>query len=85
MTCVRRYLNEYLPQRWIGRTDDKALLKWTSRSSNMTLCDYFLWGFIKDKAFVPLYLEIWWSSESGSEMNLQEMRWCEYGQKWSIA
>lgn len=52
---VRWYLNEHLPQRWIGRTgrDDEALLKWPPRSPDMTPCDFFLWGFVKDRVFVP--------------------------------
>ncbi|PSN43404.1 hypothetical protein C0J52_26690, partial [Blattella germanica] len=52
---VRMYLNEQLPQRWIGRTgrDDEALLKWPPMSPDMTPCDFFLWGCIKDKVFVP--------------------------------
>ena len=47
---VRWYLNEHIPQRWIGRTgrDDEALMKWPPRSPDMTPCDFFLWGFVKD-------------------------------------
>ncbi|GFX44519.1 hypothetical protein TNCV_4713451 [Trichonephila clavipes] len=41
---VRRYLNGHLLQRWIARTgrDDKALLKWSSRSPDMTPWVFFL-------------------------------------------
>lgn len=62
---VRGYLNEHLPQRWIGRTGpaDEALLRSTPRSPDMTPCDFFLWGFVKDHVFVPLLpqdlLELW--------------------------
>ncbi|GFV82718.1 uncharacterized protein TNCV_4146861 [Trichonephila clavipes] len=52
---VRRFLNEPLPQRWIGRTgqDDKALLECPPRYPDMTPCVFFLWSFIKDRVLVP--------------------------------
>ena len=39
---VRDYLNTNLPERWIGR-----------RSPDLRLCDFSLWGFVKDILFVP--------------------------------
>ncbi|GFY74577.1 uncharacterized protein TNIN_376761 [Trichonephila inaurata madagascariensis] len=45
---VRRYLKEYLPQHWIGQSGRDVKV-----SPDMTLCDIFLWGFMKDKVFVP--------------------------------
>ena len=39
---VRDYLNTNLPERWIGR-----------RSPDLRLCDFSLWGFVKDTVFVP--------------------------------
>ena len=52
---VRRYLNGELPQRWIGRkgNDDLAIHPWPPRSPDLTVCDFFLWGYIKDKVYVP--------------------------------
>ena len=52
---VRWYLNKHLPQRWVRHTgcDDEVLLKWPQRSPDMTPCDFFLWGFVKDRVFVP--------------------------------
>jgi len=52
---VRHYLNENLPQRWIGRStvENMALTCWPPRSPDLTLCDFFLWGYIKDRIFVP--------------------------------
>ncbi|PSN58107.1 hypothetical protein C0J52_06501 [Blattella germanica] len=43
---VRQYLNETLPNRWIGRQGpgDLALHSWPPRSSNPMPCDFFLWG-----------------------------------------
>jgi hypothetical protein len=26
---------------------------WPARSPNLTPCDYFLWGYVNDKVFVP--------------------------------
>jgi hypothetical protein len=52
---VRAELNNLLPQRWIGRVgpNDDALLKWPPRSPDITPCDFFLWGYIKDKVYTP--------------------------------
>ena len=47
--------NTNLPQRWIGRfgQEDVALMRWPPRSQDLTPCDFFLWGFVKDTVFVP--------------------------------
>ena len=39
----------------IGRTgqEDDALMRWPPRSPDLTLYDFFLWGFVKDTVFVP--------------------------------
>ena len=39
----------------IGRTgqEDDALMRWPPRSPDLTPYDFFLWGFVKDTAFVP--------------------------------
>jgi hypothetical protein len=52
---VRDYLNDELPQRWIGRAggEDNCLAKWAPRSPDMTPCDFFLWGYLKDRVYVP--------------------------------
>ncbi|GFU89121.1 uncharacterized protein TNCV_2895691 [Trichonephila clavipes] len=71
---VRRYLNEHLPQCWIGQTgrDGKALLKWSPRSLDMSPFDFFLWGLIKDKVSAPLLprdlvqLRAWIRNEFGA-------------------
>ncbi|PSN43644.1 hypothetical protein C0J52_16671 [Blattella germanica] len=49
------YLNETLPNHWIGRQGpgDLALHSWPPRSPDLTPCDFFLWGFVKDKVYVP--------------------------------
>jgi hypothetical protein len=51
----RPYLNQILPQSWTGRTgqEDDALIRWPQRSPNLTPCDFFFWGFVKDTVFVP--------------------------------
>ncbi|XP_021931474.1 uncharacterized protein LOC110835506 [Zootermopsis nevadensis] len=52
---VRAFLNQHLPQRWIRRgTDvDQKLLSWPPHSPDLTPCDFFLWGYVKDQVFVP--------------------------------
>ena len=52
---VRGYLNDTLTHRWIGRVsqDDSPLLPWPPRSPDLTPCDFFLWGYVKDHVFVP--------------------------------
>jgi len=49
---VRGYLNQNLPQKWIGRTgkEDDALMRWPPRSSDLTPVDSFFWEFVKDIA-----------------------------------
>jgi hypothetical protein len=52
---VRQYLNTVLPGRWIGRApgNDQPLLLRPPRSPDITPCDFFLWGYVKDRLFVP--------------------------------
>jgi hypothetical protein len=47
---VRRFMNESLPQQWIGRVskEDLALQFWPLRSPTLTPRDFFLWGFVKE-------------------------------------
>lgn len=33
--------------------DDLAIHPWPPRSPDLTVCDFFLWGYIKDKVYVP--------------------------------
>ena len=46
---VRVFLNRVLQQRWIGRAakGDNHLLPWPPRSPDLTPCDFFLWGFVR--------------------------------------
>ena len=48
---VSAHLNANLPGRWIGRAshNDSPLLPWPPRSPDLTPCDFFLWGYIKDR------------------------------------
>jgi len=52
---VRHWLNDILPHQWIGRgaNEDLMFCPWPKRSPNLTPCDYFLRGYVKDKVFVP--------------------------------
>ncbi|RZC39627.1 hypothetical protein BDFB_015140, partial [Asbolus verrucosus] len=39
---VRQYLDETFPGRWIGRRD---AIEWPARSPDLTLHNFFLWGY----------------------------------------
>lgn len=45
---VRRWLNEKFPGKWIGR---RGSIEWAPRSPDLTPCDFFLWGYLKDTVF----------------------------------
>ncbi|EFA08485.1 Transposable element Tc3 transposase-like Protein [Tribolium castaneum] len=45
---VRRHLDRHPPERWIGRGGP---LHWPARSPDLTPCDFFLWGVIKEKVY----------------------------------
>lgn len=45
---VKRYLEEQLPQRWIGRGGP---VSWPPRSPDLTPMDFFLWGKVKNEVF----------------------------------
>jgi len=48
-TAVRAWLNNNLPDQWIGRGvgSDQCKIVWPPRSPDLTPCDYFLWGYVK--------------------------------------
>ncbi|PSN58023.1 hypothetical protein C0J52_02021 [Blattella germanica] len=46
--CVRAYLNETFPGRWIGRAAPRM---WAPRSPDITPLDFFAWGFIKSHVY----------------------------------
>ncbi|GFW41844.1 uncharacterized protein TNCV_5541 [Trichonephila clavipes] len=43
-----------VPIQWIGRKEptDKACIAWPPRSPDLTPCDFYLWGLIKDCVYV---------------------------------
>ena len=52
---LRDWLNDIITDLWIGRhgPDDRIYLQWPHRSPDCTPCDFFLWGFVKDKVYMP--------------------------------
>jgi len=52
---VREYLNEHLPGRWVGcaAATYNTFCTWPPRSPDLTVCDFFLWGFVTDNVYVP--------------------------------
>ena len=57
MRKVRAYFNENLPERWIevGGDEDSFLMKLLPQSPDMSLCDFFLRGYVKIPVYVPLF------------------------------
>jgi hypothetical protein len=47
---VLEYLTTRFPGRWIGRA---APIAWPPPSPDLTPLDFSLWGFVKDRVFVP--------------------------------
>jgi hypothetical protein len=47
--------NATLTSCWIGRAGaaDEEWMKWPPRSPDLTPCDFFLWGYVKEQALVP--------------------------------
>lgn len=45
---VRSYLDEILPNKWIGR---RGFVEYPPRSPDLTPLDFFLWGYLKDKVY----------------------------------
>ena len=43
------------PGRWIGYAgqNDQVFCKWPPRSPDLTVRDFFLWGYVKDRVYVP--------------------------------
>ena len=47
-TEVRNWLDNTFPDRWIGRAGPHL---WPARSPDLTPCDYFLWGYLKEQVY----------------------------------
>ena len=46
-------VNEQTGQVCRASQDDSPVLPWPPRSPDLTPCDFFLWGYVKDHMFVP--------------------------------
>ena len=46
---VRDWLNSRFDGQWIGRRG--SFCDWPARSPDLTVCDFFLWGYIKDRVY----------------------------------
>jgi len=45
---VRNWLDTHFNGKWIGRFSDNP---WPPRSPDLTPCDFFLWGYLKEKVY----------------------------------
>jgi len=62
--------------------------KGPARSPDLTPCDYFLWGYVKDKVFVPPQpgtYRIWRTELPRLWRRSHLTSWAEYGRNWTIA
>ena len=46
---VRNYLNNVFGRQWIGLGSQTQ--EWPPRSPDLTLLDFFLWGYVKEKVY----------------------------------
>ena len=47
-TVVRNWLDRHFNDRWLGRSGPEEL---PARSPNLTPCDFFLWGHVKEEVY----------------------------------
>ncbi|KAJ9586425.1 hypothetical protein L9F63_019940, partial [Diploptera punctata] len=45
---MREILDDHLQKRWVGR---RVRIEWPARSPDLTACDYWLWGYLKEKVY----------------------------------
>ena len=45
---VWEWLDNHFPGRWLGR---RGPLEWPARSPDLTPCDFFLWGWVKEEIY----------------------------------
>ncbi|KAJ9574618.1 hypothetical protein L9F63_008245, partial [Diploptera punctata] len=46
--AVREILDDHLQNRWVGR---RGPIEWPARSPDLTACDFWLWGYLKEKVY----------------------------------
>ena len=46
--ATREILHRDLQNRWVGIRD---LIEWPARSPDLTACDHWLWGYLKERIF----------------------------------
>ena len=49
--AVREILDDDLQNRWVGI---RGPIEWPSRSPDLTACDYWLWGYLKEKVYARI-------------------------------
>lgn len=53
--AVRNYLDDTFGRRWIGRAGPLA---WPARSPDLTPCDFWLWGMVKERVYATRPIDI---------------------------
>ncbi|GBL93529.1 hypothetical protein AVEN_59716-1 [Araneus ventricosus] len=89
-STVRDFLNRDLPHRWIRRADldDVPLLPWPPRLPDLTPCDFFLWGYVKEKVYVPTMpttpQEFITAAVMDIDRNMLLNIWTELDYRWNV-
>ena len=47
---ARQILDQQMPQQWIGR---RGHIEWPARSPDLTVCDYWLWSYLRSRVYSP--------------------------------
>ncbi|KAJ9579241.1 hypothetical protein L9F63_024657 [Diploptera punctata] len=53
--AVREILDDHLQNRWVGR---RGSIEWPARSPDLTACDYWLWGYLKEKVYARKHQDV---------------------------
>ncbi|GBN23572.1 hypothetical protein AVEN_144157-1 [Araneus ventricosus] len=64
--------------------DDVPLLPWPPRSPDLTPCDFFLWGYVKDKIYVPQCQQRITAAVTGINGNMLLNVWTELDYRWDV-
>ena len=80
-TSVRRWLDTTFPGRWMGRGSPN--MPWPPRSPDLTICDFFVWGFVKSQVYkgrIPTLDALKQRIEAAFALITDEMRAAAFGE-----
>lgn len=75
---VRAFLDHNFPDHWIGRGCNERSISWPPRSPDLTPCDFFLWGYIKENVYqrkpTNYYELVQFITDAFEEMDMQTLK-----------